>query len=435
MRAATRAWRGDCYRRLIQGYAQVVEALPTEPFDTLVKAATERDQVADEHELDFRALRTLTQAMMALFRKLTGHAFPEDPNEQLSRVTFAVFRSWDAPKAASYRRLNGLDDTAGTAVTVQMMVFGNAGGASGSGVAFTRDPATGTAELYLDFQFGGQGEDVVAGRQSLSGAGQLRARLPAIWARLEDVGRELEALFRDAQDLEFTLQAGTLYLLQARNAKRTSLAALRIAVDLVEQGLITPMEALTHLEGIDLDALISTRFTDHAAPSVGSGTVAGTGVASGAIALDSAAVARLQLQGTPAILLRREATTADIEGIAQAAGLLTAAGARTSHAAVVARQLGKVCLVGCSDLTVDLDKRCCRIGGQIFQEGEFLSLDGNDGAIFAGVLPVMTECPERELAIVARWRGGSSAKTAQEVPHADNSGHAKHRPKVAHQEA
>ena len=225
------AW--DSYRRLVQGYAEVVAGLPTAPFDALVAAAVATAEVESERELDHRDLRTLTRAMLASYRDLAGEPFPADPGVQLLAATQAVLRSWDAEKAVSYRRLNGIDDAAGTAVTVQTMVFGNAGGASGAGVGFTRNPATGARELYFDFQFDGQGEDVVAGRRNLTDHERLRLALPAVWTRLNEICRTLETLFGDAQDFEFTVQSGELFLLQTRRAKRTDWAALAIAVDMV----------------------------------------------------------------------------------------------------------------------------------------------------------------------------------------------------------
>ncbi len=402
------AW--DCYRRFIQCYATVVEGLPEALFDAELRAALAAAGVADEHALDFRALRALTRALLGRFEALSGQVFPQDPVEQLFRAASAVFRSWDAAKAVAYRRLSGLDDSGGTAVLVQVMVFGNAGARSGAGVAFTRDPATGVGGLYLDFQFKGQGEDVVAGRHTLPDAARLRARMPEIWAALEAGAHALEALFRDAQDFEFTVQGGALFLLQARAAKRTPWAALRIAVDLVEEGIVTPAEALARLEGVDVDTLVRTRFVPSSQPPVGVAQVAGIGVVSGAIALDTAAIPALRRKGVGVVLVRPDIATGDIDGIAGADGILTGLGGRTSHAAVVARQLGKVCLVGCAGLTIDLARRCCRIGGQVLQEGDFLSLDGNEGTIHAGRLPVVTERPERECAAVARWRADAERR-------------------------
>jgi pyruvate,orthophosphate dikinase len=320
-----------------------------------------------------------------------------------------VFRSWDAPKAVSYRRLNHISDTAGTAVTIQTMVYGNAGGASGAGVAFTRNPATGAREMYFDFQFNAQGEDIVGGRQRLLDNERLRRVLPAVWSRLNEICHELEALFRDTQDFEFTVQSGELFLLQTRRAKRTDWAALTIAVDMVAEGMIGPDEALARLEGITLDSVVRTSFALPLPKILAAAHVASMGVASGAIALDSAAVKRLTVAGTPAILVRRQTVTTDIEGMALAVGMLTGSGGRTSHAAVVARQLGKVCLVACTELEIDLDHRQCQIGGKLLNEGDFLSLDGNAGAVYLGRLAALTERPVNALAMIASWTPAAAA--------------------------
>jgi pyruvate, orthophosphate dikinase len=396
------AW--DSYRRLVQVYAEVVADLPTAPFDALVAEALKREEAESESELDHRSLRTLTLAMLECFRTQTGSDFPVDPNEQLVQATAAVFRSWDAPKAASYRRLRAISDEAGTAVTVQTMVFGNAGGESGSGVAFTRNPATGARELYFDFQFNAQGEDIVGGRTQLRNKDRLRLVLPTAWARLNEICHDLEALFRDAQDFEFTIQSGVLFLLQARSAKRTDWAALAIAADMVEEGLLTPAEGLKRIDGIDLNSVVHTSFAPPVPETLALAQVASMGVASGAVALDSDAVKRLSKEGSPVILVRQQTVTTDIEGMALAAGILTASGGRTSHAAVVARQLSKVCLVACPGLEIDLDHRQCRIGGTLLNEGDLLSLDGNTGAVHLGSLTPVIERPERVLAAIAGWR-------------------------------
>jgi pyruvate,orthophosphate dikinase len=396
------AW--DSYRRLVQGYAEVVANLPTAPFDALMAAALERSGAENERELDHRDLRSLTLAMLDSYRTLSGYDFPANPREQLVGAAIAVFGSWSAPKAISYRRLNGINDESGTAVTVQTMVYGNAGGLSGSGVAFTRNPATGGRELYFDFQFNAQGEDVVAGRQKLHDNDRLHLVLPAVWRQLNDIRHKLEVVFGDAQDFEFTVQSGVLFLLQTRRAKRTDWAALAIAVDMVEEGLSTPAGALERLGGIDLTAVVRTSFAPPVPDTLAVAMVASIGVASGAVALDPDAVKRLTSTGTPAILVRRETVTTDIEGMAIAAGILTASGGRTSHAAVVARQLGKVCLVGCPRLEIDLEHRQCRIGGKLLSEGDFLSLDGNMGAVYPGQLTPQVERPERALAAIAVWR-------------------------------
>ena len=396
------AW--DSYRRLVQGYAEVVAGLPTAPFDALVAEALRLADVETERELDHRDLRALTAKMLVCYQSLTRNGLPSDPREQLAAAAAAVFRSWDAPKAVAYRRLNGISDDAGTAVTVQTMVYGNAGGASGAGVAFSRNPATGARELYFDFRFNAQGEDIVAGRQRLGDNERLRTALPDIWKQLNEVARQLESLAGDAQDFEFTVQSGILYLLQTRRAKRTDWAALTIAVDMVDEGLLTPQKALALLDGVKLAAVVRTSFAPAAAQPLATAEVASMGVACGVLALDTEAVKRASAARTPSILVRQETVTTDIEGMALATGILTATGGRTSHAAVVERQLGKVCLVACPNLEIDLAHRQCRIGGTLLDEGDFISLDGNSGAVYAGKLEPLVERPERALAAIAGWR-------------------------------
>ena len=401
------AW--DSFRRLVQAYAVVVSKLPTAPFDALVAQALARDEVAFEQELDHRSLRTLTEAMLDQFRDLSGAPFPDDPHEQLAQATMAVFGSWRAPKAKSYRTLNDLSDDGGTAVTVQTMVYGNAGGASGAGVGFTRNPATGAREFYYDFRFNAQGEDVVAGRQALHDSERLQRTLPVVWARLIEIRAELERVFGDAQDFEFTVQSGVLYLLQTRRAKRTDWAAVAMAVDMVEEGVMTRGEALKALAPIDVAKLVRTHFSEPVPPPLAVASGASLGVVSGAIALDGEAVKRLAGASGSVILVRDDSATADIEAMAQATGILTGKGGRTSHAAVVARQLGKVCVVGCPNLTIDLVQRQCRIGTALLKEGDLLSLDGGTGQVFPGRLPVVTERPDSVLATIAGWRLAETA--------------------------
>jgi pyruvate,orthophosphate dikinase len=395
------AW--DCYRRLIGLYAEVVGGLPIEPFDRLLHSAVQSDGAATERSLDYAMLRRTVHAMLDLFQELGGARFPQDPYDQLLCATEAVFRSWDAPKAVEYRRRNAIDDDAGTAVIIQAMVYGNAGPRSGAGVGFTRDPATGEDALYLEFQFDSQGEDVVAGRHVVDGTERLRARLPSVLGRLGTLRRELEALFHDVQDFEITVEQGQLYLLQTRHAKRTPWAAVKIAVDLVRDGVATPAEALRTLEGVDLATVARSRVAHDGLQPIGRGIVASLGVASGPVALDIAAAKRFADEGTRPILVRRETTTSDIAGLHAAAGLLTALGGRTAHAAVVARQLGIVSLVGCSTLQIDEAHHCCSIGGVTFNEGDVMGLDGNEGAIYAGKLDIVLDRPTEALNEIRRW--------------------------------
>lgn len=396
------AW--DSYRRLVEGYSEVVFEQPATRWNELIAQALARAEVESERELDFAALRQLTRDMLAQTRDPTGRPFPQDPREQLHQAAIAVFRSWDAPKAAAYRKLNRIDDSAGTAATIQRMVFGNAGGASGSGIGFTRNPATGERELYIDFLFHAQGEDVVSGRHAARDRGRLQRLLPAVWKQLASTGQTLEKLFADAQDFEFTLDSGALYILQARDAKRTPWAALRIATDLVEEHLISPAQALSRLAGIDIESVMRTRLASPPGEPLARAQIASMGVASGAAALDTATAKRIVAEGAPVILVRPDAATADIEGMAAAAGILTATGGRTSHAAVVARQLGKVCLVGCQALAIDFERRVCRIGRHSVKEGDLLSLDANEGAIYAGRFETVIERPEREIAAIRSWQ-------------------------------
>jgi pyruvate,orthophosphate dikinase len=414
------AW--DSFRRLIQGFAEVVSGLAVAPFDALVRDAQAAAGADNERDLDYRTLRDLTHLMLRCYQDLTGEPFPTDPRTQLARAVEAVFRSWDAPKAKTYRALKGIPDSVGTAVTIQTMVYGNAGGKSGAGVGFTRDPATGAHELYFDFLFNGQGEDVVAGRQVLRDNERLRATLPEIWMQLELSCHELELLFGDAQDFEFTVQSGALYFLQSRHAKRTPWAAVKIAVDMVEEGLCQPAEVLPRLARIDLALATRTRFAPPVPSPLAIAQVAGIGVACGAIALDAAAAQRMAAAGQKAILVRHETSTADIDGLAVAEGVVTATGGRTSHAAVVARQLAKVCLVSCPGMMVDMAARTVRIGGRVLAEGDYLSIDGNDGAVYPGHLTVVTERPERELAMIRTWQSAVEPDRHRHRPKAHRRG-------------
>lgn len=404
----------DSYRRLIQSFAEVVRGCSPAPFDESLRLQLRRADAASARELDFHALKEAAQAALGIYESQTGSPFPQKPAEQLAAAIEAVFASWNSDRAREYRRLKQIDDNAGTAVTVQRMVYGNAGGTSGSGVGFTRDPSTGAPAPYLDFLFNAQGEDVVSGRQQAQDAAALAALLPDAAEELARVAQVLEHEFRDVQEFEFTLQDGRLYLLQTRTAKRTAWATLRSTVDLVDEGLIDPSIALQRLAGIELDRLEHLRVDTAAAP-LAQGVPAGIGVASGVIALDAAAARRLKAGGAQVLLVRDHPSTEDIAGIAIADGLLTASGGRTSHAAVVARQLDKVCVVGCEALSIDASRRRCRLGDLELAEGDAISLDGGSGAVYAGNVPVVRETPQALLQRVAAWRaaaGGAASPSA-----------------------
>ncbi len=397
------AW--DCYRRLVESLASVVHGCPSAPFQREVRERVRAAGAERPMQLEALELRELTATHLERFRELTGAPFPQDPHVQLQQAVLAVLRSWQSPKAREYRRLGDVPEDLGTAVIVQRMVFGNAGGRSGSGVGFTRDPALGEPRLYLDFALDAQGEDIVAGRQSLRPAEDPATMDPALGEELRSACRLLEAEMGDAQEFEFTLQDGELFLLQSRTAKRTPWAALRIAVDQVAEGLITPETALERLAGIDLDALSRRRVRGaDERDALARAVPASLGVATGPIALDAAAVARLAGDGRSPVLLRREISTDDIAAMIGSAGVLTATGGRTSHAAVVARELGKPCLVGCTGLDIDLQARTVTIGSRMLAEGEEITLDGESGLVYAGAAQVIEERPTDALAAVTAWQ-------------------------------
>jgi pyruvate,orthophosphate dikinase len=406
------AW--DSYRRLIQAYAETVRGLPEEPFERLLSAELDQAGVPSESELDTATLRSVCSAFLERFEADTGAPFPQDPREQLRHAVEAVLRSWQSGPARTFRRLHQVDDDAGTAVTIQVMVFGNMGQTSGSGVAFTRDPATGEDRLYLDFLPDAQGEDVVSGRRTAHGADELLRRLPAVHTDLERIRHQLESLLGDAQDFEFTVQEGRLFLLQTRDAKRTPWAGLRIAVELAAAGIITRATALDRLRHYELDTIARRQLAvGETGSALARGIPAGPGVAVGRVALDSEAAARMTTAGDPVILVRQDTSTADLAGMAVADGILTAVGSRTSHAAVVARHLNKVCVVGCADIRVEPEQHRLRIGARWFEEGEFLALDGSDGRVYAGRLEVVDRRPVELLATVDAWREEAAGQAAQ----------------------
>ncbi len=401
----------DSYRRLVQSFAEIVHGCKAQAFDAIVDRHVRSAGVVGRQELDYRSLAEVTRESLAMFETLTGKPFPQDPIEQLEAAVGSVLESWHSAKAREYRRLNNLDDDLGTAVTIQRMVFGNAGGTSGAGVAFTRDPASGENSLYMDFLFDAQGEDIVSGRRPLGGAMRLDDLLPGVFRQLQEARHVLEGEFLDAQEIEFTVENGTLFLLQTRTAKRTPWAALRIAVEQVREGLIDRAAALDRLKGLDLDDIHEARLsTVDGARMLCHADSAGLGMASGAIVLDSAAATRAAAAGQDVILVREETSTDDIAGLAVARGYLTALGGRTSHAAVVARQLDKVCLVGCGELLVDLAARRCSISGEWLNEGDIISLDGGSGRVFAGAAQSVIEKPTAYLAEVAGWRQSLSTR-------------------------
>ena len=394
------AW--DCRRRFLEGYAETVLGLEPAPFVTRLADMVASEGVENDRDLDSEALERIAAADQTLIEE-GDDGMPDDPMEQLVGAAHAVFRSWTSERAAIYRRLQNLDHLQGTAVTVQAMVFGNSGPSSGSGVAFSRDPSTGGAQPVIDVLFDAQGEDVVSGHRSPETEEALVRKLPAVATRLREILQRLEREFGDVQDVEFTIDDGRLWILQTRAAKRTPRAALKIAVDLVREGLITQSEALGRLEGLDSAALAETRLVDAIDPVL-RGIGASAGIAAGRVAFDSESAKRLAGTGDPVILVRPDTSTADVAGFAVSAGILTAIGGRTAHAALVARQMAKPCVVGCIGLTVAVSTHSARLAGATIAEGDWISVDGHNGGIYLGRLETILVRPEAELAEVARWR-------------------------------
>ncbi len=397
------AW--DSYRRFIQSYSETVDGVPSALFEASLTKMIQSETVEHEGDLDSEALERLAHEFRTLAAHAGGHAIPENPVAQLDAAARAVYRSWDNPRAKEYRRLNNLEQLNGTAITVQAMVFGNAGTKSGAGVAFSRNPATGAKELYVDFLADAQGEDVVAGRRAPGNADWFAIRLPQAAGELTAGAARLEREFRDVQDIEFTVESGKLFFLQTRSAKRTPRAALQILVDFVREGLIDQETALSRVAEIDLEHARITRFVNKI-PAIATALSASPGVASGRIAFDSARAKALATEQDPVILVRRDTSTDDVVGFNAAVGILTAFGGRTAHAAVVARQLGKVCLVGCRELKIAESGGHGEIAGEKIREGDWISLDGETGEVMLGRLDIVAEVPQAELAAIDQWRRG-----------------------------
>ncbi|MDQ3994928.1 MAG: pyruvate, phosphate dikinase [Actinomycetota bacterium] len=372
----------DAYRRLVQMYGDVVEGVDARQFEDELDALKERRAVSHDVDLTAADLEELVGRFKAIYREHTGRDFPQDPREQLERAVRAVFDSWETPRAQVYRRVHGISEELGTAVNVVQMVFGNKGDDSGTGVCFTRDPSTGEAGIWGEFLTNAQGEDVVAGIRTPEPLVRMAERLPEAYEQLTDTIRRLEEHYREMQDIEFTVEEGSLYILQTRSAKRTAVAALRIAVDMVEEGVISREEAVGRIESAQLDQLLHPMIDPKADYAVAAkGLNASPGAARGKVVLDADAAEARGRDGEDVILVRRETTPDDIHGLMQARGVLTVHGGMTSHAAVVARGMGKPCVAGCEALSVDLDARTIRIGETELPEGDVITIDGGTGAV------------------------------------------------------
>ncbi|MGH9487742.1 MAG: pyruvate, phosphate dikinase [Terriglobales bacterium] len=391
----------DSYRRLIQMFGNVVQEIAKSEFDAVFDGQKKRRKVKLDTELNAEDLKAVIGGYKALIQKHTGKAFPQEAVEQLTMARDAVFRSWFNERARHYRRMNNISDDLGTAVNVQAMVFGNLGESSGTGVGFTRNPATGEKEFYGEFLMNAQGEDVVAGIRTPVPIRELEKQMPAVYQQLREITTRLERHYRDMQDFEFTIQEGRLYMLQTRNGKRTGRAAVKVATDMVHEGLISKDEAVFRVDANQIYELLFPRFDPKALKTrtaLAHGLPASPGAAVGQIVFTAeAAVAWTRAKKGPVLLVRAETTPEDIQGMEVAAGILTSRGGMTSHAAVVTRGMGKCCVAGASGITVDEHGRKLSMGKRQFQEGDWLSIDGSAGNIYDGQVPTVPGDPKDRL--------------------------------------
>jgi pyruvate,orthophosphate dikinase len=394
----------DAYRRFITMFGDVVMGVPHAVFEKLLEEVKRREGVRHDSELSAEALRGLIGPMKETVQETTGRGFPHRPWDQLRLSINAVFASWHNERAVAYRRLHDIPEDWGTAVNVQAMVFGNRGETSGTGVVFTRDPSTGAKYLYGEFLANAQGEDVVAGIRDPQPISALRRSMPEVYAELVEVCERLEHHFHDMQDIEFTVQEGTLYLLQTRTGKRTAQAAVRTAVEMVQEGLIDQRQAVLRVDPAQIDQLLHPMIDPQAAVTVlARGLPASPGAASGRVVFTAAEAVRRRESGVRVLLVRNETSPEDIRGMHAAQGILTARGGMTSHAAVVARGMGKSCVVGCRELLINESEGHCRIGEQVIQTGDFLTIDGATGAVMLGQAPLIEADLGGDFAQLMEW--------------------------------
>jgi pyruvate, orthophosphate dikinase len=394
----------DSYRRLIQMYGEVVDGIAADRFEHALARLKEDRGAAHDSDLSAEDLTGLVETYKQIYREAKGGEFPQDAHAQLARAVRAVFDSWETPRAQVYRRAHGIPDDLGTAVNVVQMVFGNKGETSGTGVAFTRDPSTGEQGVYGEFLADAQGEDVVAGIRTPEALERMSDRLAEAYDDLLDTMRRLEEHFRDVQDIEFTVEDGRLYLLQTRSAKRTAAAALRSAVDMVDEGLISREEAVARIDPGQLDQLLHPMIDPKAEYEVAArGLNASPGAASGGIVFDADTAEERGRAGDAVILVRWETTPDDIHGMIHAQGILTAHGGMTSHAAVVARGMGKPCIAGCEELKVDAGARNATLGERELAEGEVITIDGGSGEVIVGEVPLVPPQPGEAFETILGW--------------------------------
>ncbi len=404
-------WARDCYRRFIQMYSDVAMGVDKAYFERLIDKKKEERGVKQDVELTADDLKDLAEQFKAVYKKEKGEDFPTDPREQLVGAIEAVFRSWDNPRANVYRRDNDIPYSWGTAVNVQEMVFGNWSDNSGSGVAFTRDPSTGDNHFYAEVLMNAQGEDVVSGARTPMKIEEIKKTLPEIYDELLEIAHKLEDHYQDMQDMEFTIEDGKLFMLQCRNGKRTARAAIKIAVDMVNEGKTTKEKALLGIDPRNLDTLLHGSFDPAALKQaeadgrlIGKGLPAAPGAACGKIVFTAEESKEWNARGEKVVLVRRETSPEDIEGMKSAQGILTARGGMTSHAAVVARGMGSCCVAGCSEIVMDEDNKQFQLGGKTFKEGDIISFDGNTGKIYEGSLPIKEgSITDKDFATIMEW--------------------------------
>ena len=396
----------DAYRRFIAMFSDVVMEIPKNEFEAVLDEFKEKKGVKYDRDLSADDLKEVVVRFKEIYKKHMGVDFPQDPKVQLMEAVKAVFRSWDNPRAIYYRRMNDIPGDWGTAVNVQSMVFGNKGETSATGVAFTRNPSTGEKKLYGEYLLNAQGEDVVAGIRTPEPISHLQEQMPDVYQQFVDIATKLEAHYRDMQDMEYTIERGKLYMLQTRNGKRTAAAALKIAVDLVDEGVLSEEEAVLKVEPKQLDTLLHPNFDAAAvkkAPVIAKGLPASPGAATGGIYFTADEAAEHGKNKEKVILVRRETTPEDIEGMDFSQGILTVFGGMTSHAAVVARGMGRAAVVGCGALKIDEEAKTLTVGDKVYHEGDFISLDGSTGNVYDGQIATVEASISGEFARFMGW--------------------------------
>ena len=413
----------DSYRRFIQMFSDVVMEIPKSFFERVLDDIKESKGAKYDTDLTADDMKEVVVRFKEIYKEKKGVEFPQDPKEQLMEAIKAVFRSWDNPRAIYYRRMNDIPSDWGTAVNVQSMVFGNMGNTSGTGVAFTRDPSTGEKKLYGEYLINAQGEDVVAGIRTPQKIETLQQVMPDVYEQFVNIAHTLENHYRDMQDMEYTIERGKLYMLQTRNGKRTAAAALKIAVDLVNEGMITTDEAILKVEPKQLDSLLHPQFDAVAlkkAKEIAMGLAASPGAACGMVYFTAEEATAAAKTGKKVVLVRLETSPEDIEGMAHAQGILTARGGMTSHAAVVARGMGTCCVAGCGALRVDEEAKIATIGDVVFHEGDWMSIDGSTGKVYAEAIPTVDASVSGDFATLMGWADAArklGVRTNADNPH------------------